>query len=512
MSIDNVPHTYRAAKSHPNSGKWKVAMERELHNLQKNNTWDLVPLPAGWRAFPNKWVYSYIVGPKVAERLEKEWTEELAKNGSQMNEGMLAHLRQVAESGSQILEKARLVARGDLQKSGIDYCQTFAPVVKFVSLRVLLTYVGLRRFSTKHYDIESAFLHGKVDPEVYMQQPQGFEDGTNRVCKLNKAIYGLCQAARQFYLRLDEILRDIGYQRLSADWAIWAQEDGAFIVVHVDDMFAAGSPEQLQTAYNQLTKYLTVKDLGEMRRYLGLEIRYDEGVFYICQQQYAWKILDEFRFLDASSAPTPMLDSEKWDGVDSPLLDTIVKENYQSAIGMLLYLMHGSRPDISYPVIKLSQYSSCPRRCHWEGIKRIFRYIKGTLHQALCLGDLPALEGKVSTMGLLAYFDSAHADNADKRSTCGYIFLLYGGLISWATRVQKTIALSSTGAEYMAGTEAAREAVWLKGLTDAIFRTEYSSSYTIQWPIQLRGDNQGSLSLANNPQFHKRTKYIVLRQ
>ena len=220
IPTDTVPHTYRTAKSHPRSAQWRSAMEKELATLQKNNTWDLVPLPPGRRAFPNKWVYSYIAGPKVAERLQKEWAENLKKNGDNLTDDMREHLRVLAKTGSEILEKARLGARGDLQKSGIDYRQTFAPVVKFVSLRVLLTYAGLRRFRTRHFDIESAFLHGSVDLEVYMQQPQGFEDGTNCVCKLNKAIYGLCQAARQFYLRLDEILRDIGYQRLSADWAI----------------------------------------------------------------------------------------------------------------------------------------------------------------------------------------------------------------------------------------------------------------------------------------------------
>ena len=160
---------------------------------------------------------------------------------------------------------------------------------------------------------------------------------------------------------------------------------------------------------------------------------------------------------------------------------------------MLLDLMHGSRPDLSYPVIKLSQYSSKPRTIHWDGVKRIMRYIIGTLDRAILLGDLPHASSSPSTddrnlVGyfdsaytgmLLGYFDSAYADNVDKRSTCGYLFLLNGGLISCATKVQRTIALSSTEAEYMAGTEATHEAVWLKGLTDAIFHPSHSE-LTIQ--------------------------------
>jgi len=139
-------------------------MEKELRLLNDNNTWDLVTLPEGRKAFPNKWVYSYVTGPKLAD------TEE-------------------------VMEKTRLVARGDFQREGVDYKETYAPVVKFVSLRILLTWAAKKRLKTKHWDIVSAFLHDLLDLEVFMQQPQGFSDGTNRVCRLNKTIYGLCQAA-----------------------------------------------------------------------------------------------------------------------------------------------------------------------------------------------------------------------------------------------------------------------------------------------------------------------------
>ena len=477
----SLPATYYDACRHPDATQWKAAMERELQSLRDNDTWELVDLPAGRRAFPNKWVYSYVDGPKANA------------------------------SGVQTLVKARLVARGDLQKPGIDYKETFAPVVKFVSLRVLLTYAALRKFSTRHYDITSAFLHGDINLEIYMKQPMGFDDGTPRVCRLKKAIYGLCQAARQFYKRLDDILTEIGYSRLAADWAIWFHStDGNFIAVHVDDMFAAGTPDQLSLAYTQLTKFLRLKDFGEMTKYLGLAIGFDNDhhVFSISQGHYARKILNEFDCMNIYTAPTPMCDGEKWDAEDTDLLNDFQHERYRSAIGMLLYLMHGSRPDLCYPVIKLSQYSSRPRKVHWDGIKRIFRYLRGTLDRAIHLGQVNATD--VNGNNLIGYFDSAHADTLSKRSTCGYLFTLYGGIISWSTKVQRTIALSSTEAEYMAGTEATREAVWLKGLLDAVFHSSHSP-FTIVWPVELREDNQGSLALANNPQFHKRTKHIELR-
>ena len=163
----SLPTSYQEAYRHPNATDWRAAMERELQSLQDKHTWDLVDLPKGRRTFPNKWVFSYIDGPKAA-----------ASNGN----------------GS-IMVKARLVALGDLQQAGIDYKETFAPVVKFVSLRILLTYAALRQFATRHYDITSAFLHSDIDLEISMKQLQGFGDGSKRVYRLRKAIYGLCQAA-----------------------------------------------------------------------------------------------------------------------------------------------------------------------------------------------------------------------------------------------------------------------------------------------------------------------------
>ena len=260
-----IPSKYKEACVHRHATRWRIAMEKEIQSLRDNDTWELVNLPPGRLAFPNKCVFSHVVGQKVIEELERQ--TDLTKD-----------MRKRLENDG-ILEKTRLVARGDLQTPGVDYKETFAPVVKFVSLRVLLIYTALRQFQTKHYDIISAFLHGSIDLDIYMWQPYGFEDGTPRVCRLKKAIYGLCQAARQFYKRLDDILTVIGYERLAADWAIWFHSDGAFVAVHVDDMFVAGTSERIHSAYAQLSQHLRLKDLGVMSKYLGLTIEFQEGIF-----------------------------------------------------------------------------------------------------------------------------------------------------------------------------------------------------------------------------------------
>ena len=497
----DIPNNFKQAMKHPRSSRWKKAMETELSTLEKNDTWELVNLPPGRKAFPNKWVFSYVGGPKLVERLEKEM--KLHNDGTLTDE-MKQRLDDVMTHNDQVIEKARLVARGDLQKQGIDYTETYAPVVKCVSLRILLVWAAHRHLVTRHWDIVSAFLHGNLDIEVFMQQPQGFADGTNRVCRLKKALYGLCQAARQFYIRLDEILRVLNFKRLAADWAIWIRaEDGAFIAVHVDDMAAAASTASaLNDIANLLGNHLELKDLGEIRDYLGITIHRDGDLFLLSQEKYVTQLLIEYGMDSAFGVHTPVLDSEKstWNHDTSPLLNGKLHKQYQALIGSLLYLMHATRPDLAFPVIRLSQYSSNPRECHWLSLKRILRYLKYTSSASLVLGT--TAEPGSDLHGLIGYFDAAHADTHNRRSTCGYLFLLFGSPISWASKVQRTVALSTTEAELMAGTEAAREAIWIKSLTDTLFGN---------LRCELRGDNQGALALAVNPVYHQRTKHIDIR-
>ena len=486
----DLPQTYKQAMSHPRREMWKAAMDRELDALKRAGTWDIVDLPKGRRAFPNRWVFAYIRGPKVADYQGQLWKE---KQGS-LTRDQLEQLAIISKSPDAVMGKARLVARGDLQKEGLDYAQTYAPVVKFVSLRIILTWAARNRLKTRHWDIVSAFLHGDIDMVVYMQQPQGFSDGSNQVCLLKKAIYGLHQSARQFYIKLDSVLGDIGYVRLGADWAIWMNRDtGAIIAAHVDDMTACGSDEQLEEAKHKIGLVLGVKDLGDITRYLNITCTYDADAaqFYLSQPDYIERLLEEYGMQQSYDVSTPALDSERerWESKDLPLLDDRNKKRYQALVGSLLYLMHATRPDIAYTIIRLSQYSAYPRSPHWDGLKRVLRYLKGTKDAVLALGGGGAMNNL-----LVGYFDAAHADTVSRRSTCGYLFLWDGSPISWCSRVQRTVALSTTEAEFMAGTEATKEAVWIMALLEQLCNKPVTCT--------LRGDNQGSLALAANPVYH----------
>ena len=318
----DLPQKYKQAMSHPRCEMWKAAMDRELDALKRASTWDIVDLTNGRRAFPNRWVFAYIRGPKVADYQEQLWKEQ---QGSLMHD-QIEQRAIISKSQDAVIGKARLVARGDLQNEGLDYAQTYAPMVKFVSLRIILTWAARKHLKTRRWDIVSAFLHGDIDMVVYMQQPQGFSDGSNRVCLLKKAIYGLHQSARQFYIKLDSVLRDIGYVQLGGDWAIWMNRDtGAMIAAHVDDMTACGPEEQLEEAKYKIGLVLGVKDLGDITRYLNITCTYDAATaqFYLSQPDDIKRLLEEYGMQQAYEVSTPALHSDKdcWESKELPLLD-----------------------------------------------------------------------------------------------------------------------------------------------------------------------------------------------
>ena len=279
---------------------------------------------------------------------------------------------------------------------------------------------------------------------------------------------------------------------------------------------AAVDDQALDEIAALFVKFMELEDLGEIKEYLAITMRYDSlnNIFLLSQERYILKLLTEYGMDSAFKVQTPALESDKdkWNKEETALLNPKAHKQYQALVGSLLYLMHATRPDIAFAVIRSSQFSPKLRECHWQGLKRIVRYLKGTAGACLVLGDV----SKEKDAGLIGYFASAHADNINNRSTCAYIFLLCGSPISWASKVQRTVALSTTEAELMVGTEAAREAIWIKGLTDVLFdlrldNDKKGKSVDGVLKCELRGDNQGSLALSVNPVFHQCTKHIAIR-
>ena len=272
-------------------------------------------------------------------------------------------------------------------------------------------------------------------------------------------------------------------------------------------MCVAATPEKRISLKACLESHgLLVNDLGNLDIYIGIRIQRDRSKrqIYLSQEEYIFKTLKAFGMEDCKPIATPMADAKILHGT---ALDPQETKHYQRLVGCLLYVMHGTRSDIAYPVIRLSQHVAHPTFDQWLALKRILRYLKGTAFVQVCLGhhDNAAESDNFSFHAeLIGFFDAAYADSTNRRSTSGYLFKLFGSPISWSSKVQRTIALSTTEAEFMATTEAAKECLWIISVATQL-------GWGIQRPIKLFGDNQGANALTRNPEYHQRTKHIDVR-
>lgn len=473
LTDEGEPLTYKEAKSCKSSSKWELAMQEEMKSLYANDTWDLVPLPKGKKALPNKWVYKI----KIVDEKPKY--------------------------------KARLVAKGYAQREGIDFQEVFSPVVKMTTLRVLFALAALFDLELYQMDVKTAFLHGDIDVEIYMKQPEGFVvPGKEKlVCKLKRSLYGLKQGPRQWYKKFDTFMLSLGFKRSHADHCLYTKkdEDGSpiILVLYVDDMLLAGKNKTSLDALKQkLNSVFAMKDLGDAEHILGMRIKRDRKLklLFLSQEKYIAKVLDRFNMADAKPLGVPLPPHTKLSKADCPqdelALEAMKGIPYASACGSLMYAMVATRPDIAYAVGVVSRYMSNPGKAHWEAVKCILRYLKGTQSMCICYGK--------SDFKLQGYCDADMAGDVDTRkSTSGYVFAIAGGAVSWCSRLQKIVALSTTEAEYISATEASKEAIWLGRLAKEL-------GMPASTPV-LGCDSQSAVYLAKNAMFHARTKHIDVR-
>ena len=413
--------------------------------------------------------------------------------------------RKIDLGGSVERYKARLVAQGFTQKPGLDYDETFCPVVRFESLRTLAAMAVQDGLILHQMDVTSAFLNGTLSEEVYMKQPEGFiEKGKeNLVCKLKHSIYGLKQSPRCWNATLDRQLRHMGFIQSTSDPCIYTASEGeAFIIgVYVDDIILAGKSEKKMADIKKaLSDKFEMKDLGELHYFLGVKVIQDrkKGNIWIGQPVYTENTLQKFGMENAKPISTPVAVNTKLmlKTEDSEYFD---KETYQSAVGSLLYLSTRTRPDITFAVNNVARFSSNPTTQHWTAVKRIFRYLKGTIH----LGLLYERNGLKKL--IIGYSDADWGgDCNDHKSTSGYLFLVGGTAVSWRSNKQTCVALSTAEAEYMALTSAAQEAVWMRQLSKDM-KTDVCE------PTVIFEDNQSAICMAKNPQFHGRAKHIGIK-
>ncbi|KAJ4736375.1 Transposon Ty1-NL2 Gag-Pol polyprotein [Rhynchospora pubera] len=473
LTDSGEPEDYKEAIESGDAVKWEQAMMEEFESLEKNKTWDLTKLPEGKRALQSKWVF------RVKDEVD----------GSKRY-------------------KARLVVKGFMQKKGIDYTEVFSPVVKLTTIRMVLGFVATENLHLEQLDVKTTFLHGDLEEEIYMVQPEGFEirGKEGLVCKLKKSLYGLKQAPRQWYKKFDKFMCDHAFKRSGMDHCCYFRYFGTSFVIlllYVDDMLIArNSMKEINNLKQELAKEFEMKDLGPASQILGMRISRDRaaGTLILSQEKYINKVLERFRVQDAKPRCTPLGGQLKLSKAQAPKTDEerdhMAAVPYASAIGSLMYAMVCTRPDISQAVGVLSRFMANPGMAHWEAVKWLLRYLKGTSSMALCF--------KKSSVGLEGFVDADLGGDMDNRkSTSGYVFTWGGTAISWMSRLQKCVALSTTEAEYVAISEAGKEMVWLLGFLKEIGKDQGCGA--------LHTDSQSALYLAKNPVFHSRTKHIQLK-
>ena len=469
------PRSLSEARSRADWSSWKAAMDRELETLEKAGTWSTVSRPPGKNVVGSKWVF----------RLKRK------------------------ADGSIDKYKARLVAQGFTQVHGVDYFDTYSPVAKLSSFRVILAYAARLDWEIESFDFNGAYLNGELGEgeDIYMQPPPGYEDRAGgSVKKLHKSLYGLKQAGRKWYDALCRVLADLGFRVSHADPGVFhAQVEGQTLIfaVHVDDCILTGSSGTLIARYKREfhAKY-ALTDLGPLHWLLGIKITRDRAArtISLSQTSYIDTILSRFSLSDARPYQIPMSPTISLSKQDCPSNPTeeahMRKVPYREAIGSLMYAAVATRPDIAFAVSTLSQFLENPGEAHWEAVKRVFRYLAGTKELALTYGG--------EHFDLLGYTDADGASQEHRHAISGHAFLVDGGAVSWSSRKQELVTLSTAEAEYVAATHAAKEAIWLRRLVGDLF--PFLLTRTI-----LYCDNQAALKLAMDDNYHARTKHISIR-
>lgn len=469
------PQSFAEAMGCGDQQLWQKAMVEEFESLKSNDTWELTKLPQGRKALKCKWVY------------------KLKTNAD----------------GSVQRYKARLVIKGFSQVKGVDYNETYSPVVRYASIRYLLGLAAQMDLRIYQMDAVTAFLQGDLtEEEIFMEQPEGFVDKKDpkKVCRLRKALYGLKQASRVWNGKLDAELKQIGLKRSSFDPCVYYKVNGdrvIIIAVYVDDFLVfSNQPRWVEYVKEQLMSKFHMKDLGKAEQVLGMRITRAEDAVMLDQQRYIDELLRRFNMIECNPVATPVDGNQRLSKEMSPK-DECEKQRmtsvpFRELIGGLQFLAQCTRPDIAYAVNSVSSFSSNPGEAHWTAAKRILRYLKGT--------KLMKLVYMKQEDGSFKGFSDADWGNdpESRRSITGYVFQFAGGLVSWSCRKQPTVALSTTEAEYMAMSAATQEALWWRGFQNELFG--------VQLPVQISCDNRSAICLAEKEiGYSPRSKHIDLR-
>ena len=399
--------------------------------------------------------------------------------------------------GSIAKYKARLVAKGFHQQPGMDFIETFSPVIKPATVRLVLGIAVSLNWSIRQLDVSIAFLHGCLKEEVYMQQPQGYVNPSkpHYVCKLPKSLYGLKQAPRAWFERFTSQLLHLGFVVSLANSSLFVYHLGStilYLLLYVDDIIITGNASK-QIAYliSALSATFDLKDLGPLNYFLGIQITPTKYGLTLSHTKYASDVLHHFNMHNSKPTKTPCCPATRLTPDSGLRLSN--PSTYRSMVGALQYLIF-TRPDLAFSVYQLRQFMQFPTTTHLEAAKRVLRYVRGTLSHGIYFSHGP--------LTLTAFTDIDWVgDPFDRKSTTGFMVFLGSNPISWSSKKQTTMSRSSTEAEYRALATIAAELSWLRQL----FRDLLLFLHHV--PV-LWCDNVSAIALASNPVFHARTKHV----
>jgi transposase InsO family protein len=474
------PSTYREAIESPDSGHWSDAMADEIKSLEKMETWESVPRPADRKVIKCKWVY----------RLK------------------------LNAQGGVARYKARLVAKGYSQVPGIDYNETFAPVTRLETIRLLMALAVEKDWEIRQIDVKTAYLYGDLAEEIYMEPPEGYNVPVGHVLLLKKALYGLKQAGRQWYLKLKSILKEFGFKQVVCEPHTFVVHKVVnrvmrtlIVPVYVDDLIPIGDKVLAENFEAWIGDFLEVTLIGDASYFLGIRVtrssrtQGEESRLVLDQSTFARTIVERKGIPQGQTSKTPLPAKEEYEPnpVNVSDADPATVKQYQKDIGSLMYLMLGSRPDLAYAVGKLARFSSNPSPEHLEAVTRIYRYVNGTFDHSLVYVRSADADGtRVYPTG---FTDSNYAQGKDRKSTSGYLFGLSRGVFSWSSKKQSTIAESTMEAEAIGIHQASRQITWIRNLYGEI-------KVNLEGPITLLADSQPAIAVLNEPQSHQRTKNL----
>lgn len=488
-----TPDTYKEAMAGPDAAQWKASMDAEMASCEEKGTWmrmNRKDLPPGANVLPCKWVYKIKLG----------------------------------EHGEEVQFKSRITPKGFRQKYGVDYEEVFASTGMYKTLRVFIAICTRKRMVMIQMDVPSAFLNAGLEEDVYMEVPEGYKTaGEDLVMKLLKALYGLKQAPRNWQRLLIEFLTsaELGFAQCKSDenlyWKRNARGNLMLLFVFVDDMRAGFHEEDEQEFTTQVLQKLVskfqIKLMGEAKMMLGMRILRDKqrGVTTMDQELYITRALERFGMTECKTAETPAIPENRRSASAAEaaaMNEPCNHSRYMEMVGTLLYAAISTRPDISYAVGRLTRHMQAPKQQHMVAAERVFRYLAGTKNIGLIFGREQQQKTNHSEIfDVSAHSDADHGgDLDDRKSTTGWIARVGGDVVSWASKKQRVVAISSCEAELYAAATATCEVLWQRGLL-----TELQLCAPEPQPSILHIDNQSTEIIARNGIKGERTKHIDIR-